>query len=77
MRYTNPRLTVRAPKLLSCPSLNSLFLIIEVEVSGLNGLQYDEEHALNFLLDAFGSVISLKDIASAYCEAKWNCRCCW
>ncbi|KAK8992330.1 hypothetical protein V6N11_048414 [Hibiscus sabdariffa] len=43
-----------------------VYLIIEVEVSGSNGLQYDEEHALNFLLDAFGSVISLKDIASAY-----------
>ncbi|XVF25815.1 hypothetical protein REPUB_Repub13aG0246100 [Reevesia pubescens] len=43
-----------------------------MEVSGLNGLQYDEEKALNSLLDAFGSVFSLKDIASAYCEADRN-----
>ncbi|XP_021294710.1 putative nuclear RNA export factor SDE5 isoform X2 [Herrania umbratica] len=43
-----------------------------MEVSGLNGLQYDEEKALTSLLDAFGSVFSLKDIASAYCEAGRN-----
>ena len=43
-----------------------------MEVSGLNGLQYDEEKALNSLLDAFGSVFSLKDIASAYCETGRN-----
>ncbi|XVF87498.1 hypothetical protein PTKIN_Ptkin18bG0125000 [Pterospermum kingtungense] len=43
-----------------------------MEVSGLNGLQYDEEKALNSLLDAFGSIFSLKDIASAYCEAGRN-----
>ncbi|KAH1048563.1 hypothetical protein J1N35_039347 [Gossypium stocksii] len=43
-----------------------------MEVSGLNGLRYDEESALNSLLDAFGSVFSLNDIASAYCEADRN-----
>ncbi|XWS15735.1 hypothetical protein CRYUN_Cryun34aG0027200 [Craigia yunnanensis] len=43
-----------------------------MEVSGLNVLQYDEEKALNSLLDAFGSVFSLMDIASAYCEAGRN-----
>ncbi|KAK6268782.1 hypothetical protein QUC31_012942 [Theobroma cacao] len=43
-----------------------------MEVSGLNGLQYDEEKALTSLLDAFGSVFSLNDIASAYCEAGRN-----
>ncbi|XP_022715887.1 putative nuclear RNA export factor SDE5 [Durio zibethinus] len=43
-----------------------------MEVSGLNGLQCDEEKALNSLLDAFGSAFSLKDIASAYCEAGQN-----
>ncbi|OMO65171.1 hypothetical protein COLO4_31489 [Corchorus olitorius] len=43
-----------------------------MEVSGLNGLQCDEEKALNSLLDAFGSVCSLQDIASAYCEAGRN-----
>ncbi|MBA0712832.1 hypothetical protein Golax_011905, partial [Gossypium laxum] len=41
-----------------------------MEVSSLNGLQNDEEEALNSLLDAFGSVFSLNDIASAYCEAR-------
>ncbi|KAH1091131.1 hypothetical protein J1N35_018388 [Gossypium stocksii] len=40
-----------------------------MEVSSLNGLQNDEEEALNSLLDAFGSLFSLNDIASAYCEA--------
>ncbi|XVF40509.1 hypothetical protein PTKIN_Ptkin01aG0119200 [Pterospermum kingtungense] len=43
-----------------------------MEVSGLNGLRYDEEKALNSLLDAFGSVFSLKDIASAYCDVGRN-----
>ncbi|KAE8670600.1 YPL199C protein [Hibiscus syriacus] len=43
-----------------------------MEVSGSSELRYDEEHALNTLLDAFGSVFSLKDIASAYCEANRN-----
>ncbi|XVE88030.1 hypothetical protein DITRI_Ditri19aG0035800 [Diplodiscus trichospermus] len=41
------------------------------EVSGLNGLQYDEK-ALNSLLDAFSSKFSLNDIASAYCDADQN-----
>ncbi|MBA0767325.1 hypothetical protein Gotri_016221, partial [Gossypium trilobum] len=40
--------------------------------SSLNGLQNDEEEALNSLLDAFGSLFSLNDIASAYCEAGRN-----
>ncbi|MBA0677149.1 hypothetical protein Goari_018570, partial [Gossypium aridum] len=40
--------------------------------SSLNGLQKDEEKALNNLLDAFESVFSLNDIASAYCEAGRN-----
>ncbi|TYH01864.1 hypothetical protein ES288_A09G093600v1 [Gossypium darwinii] len=43
-----------------------------MEVSSLNGLQNDEEEALNSLLDAFGSLVSLNDIASAYCEAGRN-----
>ncbi|TYI64430.1 hypothetical protein E1A91_D09G088100v1 [Gossypium mustelinum] len=42
-----------------------------MEVSSLNGLQ-NEEEALNSLLDAFGSLFSLNDIASAYCEAGRN-----
>ncbi|GAV91480.1 DUF1771 domain-containing protein [Cephalotus follicularis] len=41
---------------------------MEVPVS--NGLKHDnEEKALRSLLDAFGSVFSLKEIASAYCDA--------
>ncbi|XVE51320.1 hypothetical protein DITRI_Ditri02bG0030600 [Diplodiscus trichospermus] len=48
------------------------YVIFKMEVSGLNGLQYDEEKALNSLLEAFGSLFSLKDIASAYCEAGKN-----
>ncbi|PPD73659.1 hypothetical protein GOBAR_DD29415 [Gossypium barbadense] len=43
-----------------------------MEVSSLNGLQNEEEEALNSLLDAFGSLFSLNDIASAYCEAGRN-----
>ncbi|MBA0787024.1 hypothetical protein Gotri_027153, partial [Gossypium trilobum] len=41
-------------------------------ISSLNGLQKDEEKALNNLFDAFESVFSLNDIASAYCEAGRN-----
>ncbi|MFQ6655489.1 hypothetical protein Gotur_026017, partial [Gossypium turneri] len=41
-------------------------------ISSLNGLQKDEEKALNNLLDAFESLFSLNDIASAYCEAGRN-----
>ena len=43
-----------------------------MEVSGLKGLQYDEEKALNNLLDAFGFLFSLKGIAFAYCELGQN-----
>nr|KYP62930.1 hypothetical protein KK1_017490 [Cajanus cajan] len=40
-----------------------------MEVSGQNLVKCDEEKALKCLLDAFGSVFSLEDIASAYCKA--------
>lgn len=44
----------------------------DMEVSGQNGFKYDEEQALNSLLDAFGSAFSLEEIASAYCRASRN-----
>ncbi|XP_027333997.1 putative nuclear RNA export factor SDE5 isoform X2 [Abrus precatorius] len=40
-----------------------------MEVSGQNIVKCDEEKALKCLLDAFGSVFSLEEIASAYCKA--------
>ncbi|KAL2341905.1 hypothetical protein Fmac_009845 [Flemingia macrophylla] len=43
-----------------------------MEVSGQNLVKCDEEKALKCLLDAFGSVFSLEDIASAYCKASRN-----
>ncbi|KAF7803464.1 putative nuclear RNA export factor SDE5 isoform X2 [Senna tora] len=43
-----------------------------MEISGQNGFKYDEENALNSLLDAFGSAFSLEEIASAYCKASRN-----
>ena len=46
--------------------------LIEMEVSGQNIVKCDEEKALKCLLDAFGSVFSLEEIASAYCKASRN-----
>ncbi|GKV45822.1 hypothetical protein SLEP1_g52866 [Rubroshorea leprosula] len=43
-----------------------------MEVSSLTTSKYDEEMALKGLLDAFGAVFSLNDIASAYCKAGRN-----
>jgi len=43
-----------------------------MEVSGQNIVKCDEEKALKWLLDAFGSVFSLEEIASAYCKASRN-----
>lgn len=44
-----------------------------MEVSSSNGLTSDiEEKALNSLLDAFGSMFTLQEIASAYCNAGGN-----
>ncbi|QCD76748.1 hypothetical protein DEO72_LG1g369 [Vigna unguiculata] len=43
-----------------------------MEVSGQNIVKCDEEKALKCLLDAFGSVFSLEEIASAYCKASRN-----
>ncbi|RDX83885.1 putative nuclear RNA export factor SDE5, partial [Mucuna pruriens] len=43
-----------------------------MEVSGQNLVKCDEEKALKCLLDAFGSVFSLEEIASAYCKASRN-----
>ncbi|TKY59414.1 hypothetical protein E2542_SST16503 [Spatholobus suberectus] len=43
-----------------------------MEVSGQNVVKCDEEKALKCLLDAFGSVFSLEEIASAYCKASRN-----
>ncbi|KAK7331926.1 hypothetical protein VNO80_28671 [Phaseolus coccineus] len=45
---------------------------IGMEVSGQNIVKCDEEKALKCLLDAFGSVFSLEEIASAYCKASRN-----
>ncbi|TKY71689.1 hypothetical protein E2542_SST00421 [Spatholobus suberectus] len=46
--------------------------LIGMEVSGQNIVKCDEEKALKCLLDAFGSVFSLEEIASAYCKASRN-----
>ncbi|ESW20169.1 hypothetical protein PHAVU_006G186500 [Phaseolus vulgaris] len=43
-----------------------------MEVSGQNIVKCEEEKALKCLLDAFGSVFSLEEIASAYCKASRN-----
>ncbi|KAK7412335.1 hypothetical protein VNO78_03789 [Psophocarpus tetragonolobus] len=43
-----------------------------MEVSGQNIVKCDEEKALKCLLDAFGSVFSIDEIASAYCKASRN-----
>lgn len=43
-----------------------------MEVSAQNLVKCDEEKALKCLLDAFGSVFSLEEIASAYCKASRN-----
>ncbi|CAJ1961660.1 unnamed protein product [Sphenostylis stenocarpa] len=43
-----------------------------MEVSAQNIVKCDEEKALKCLLDAFGSVFSLEEIASAYCKASRN-----
>ncbi|XP_031263234.1 putative nuclear RNA export factor SDE5 isoform X1 [Pistacia vera] len=44
-----------------------------MEVSSSNGLNSDiEEKALNSLLDVFGSMFTLQEIASAYCNAGRN-----
>ncbi|MED6130661.1 hypothetical protein PIB30_002775 [Stylosanthes scabra] len=43
-----------------------------MEVSAQNIVTCDEEKALQCLLDAFGSVFSLEEIASAYCKASQN-----
>ncbi|KAL4349264.1 hypothetical protein AHAS_Ahas10G0024600 [Arachis hypogaea] len=43
-----------------------------MEVPAQNIVTCDEEKALKCLLDAFGSVFSLEEIASAYCKASRN-----
>ncbi|KAJ1381901.1 HscB, C-terminal domain superfamily [Sesbania bispinosa] len=43
-----------------------------MEVSGQNVVTCDEEKALKCLLEAFGTVFSLEEIASAYCKASRN-----
>ncbi|KAL5839574.1 hypothetical protein ACOSQ4_012182 [Xanthoceras sorbifolium] len=49
------------------------FGVYGMEVSSSNGLTYDiEEKALKGLLDAFGSVFTLQEIALAYCNAGRN-----
>ncbi|XP_072085416.1 putative nuclear RNA export factor SDE5 isoform X1 [Arachis hypogaea] len=45
---------------------------IVMEVPAQNIVTCDEEKALKCLLDAFGSVFSLEEIASAYCKASRN-----
>ena len=44
-----------------------------MEVSGFNRLNYDiEEKALKGLLDTFGSMLTLQEIAFSYCNAGGN-----